>query len=129
MNPTDKLPALRTFGGLICALFLILPTGCHTVAGSGSFASVVINNHSVQEIATTTSQVFTADGYMGGMTGPNQMVFQKQGSMMNTMAYGGVGDAYNGAMTMTRVKLEIVDLSAGSRRLQGEAFVVKDAGD
>lgn len=96
---------------------------------SASFASVTIQNRSVEEIAAATAQVFGAAGYRGGMSGPNQMVFLREASRATTLSRDGIVAAQAGAQTLIRVRLEIVPLADGSHRLQGQAFVVTSAGD
>jgi hypothetical protein len=117
---------------LLCiyALLALAGAGCGlTKPGSASFASVTIKGHPPDEIAGVTAQVFQEDGYVGGSMKGHPMVFQKEGSRMTDMAYGGVADTFYGAKTLVRVKVDIVTLGADSHRLQCQAYVVKDAGD
>jgi hypothetical protein len=97
--------------------------------GSASFASVTIANHSPQQIQDATAQVFREDGYAAFVAGPGQMVFQKEGSRANDIGQNGLVDTYYGARTMIRVRAEVVDLGAGSFRLQCQAYMVRNAGD
>lgn len=114
----------------LAALFALAVAGCGaTKPGSASFASVVIKGHSPQEIARVTAQVFQEDGWVGGSMKGHPMVFQKEGSRMTDLAYGGVADTYYGAKTVVRVKMDLVTLGEDSHRLQCQAFIVKDPGD
>lgn len=48
---------------------------------------------------------------------------------MNNIAYEGLVGSHYGAQTLVRVKVSLVDVGAGAHRLQGQAYIVKDAGD
>jgi hypothetical protein len=73
--------------------------------------------------------VFRENGYMGGPNGPTTMLFQREGSRANDLAYNGVVNTHYGAKTVVRVKSEMVDLGGGSIRLQCQAYMVRNAGD
>ena len=112
---------------LALALF---STGCRSMSGpaSASFASVTISGRSMEQIRDTTTAVFRADGYEAFTSGP-ALVFEKEGTRANTMAHDGLVAAQAGASTVVRVRVELVDLGGGTRRLQCHAFMVKSAGD
>jgi hypothetical protein len=57
------------------------------------------------------------------------MVFEKEGTRGQSLAYGGVADTYYGSTTVVRVRAQLVDLGAGSTRLQCKAYMVRDAND
>jgi hypothetical protein len=105
--------------------------GCSSVSGpnSASFASVTIKDRSPEQVAAAAVKVFGAEGYAGGMTGPGQMVFQKEASRATTLSREGLVGTHYGARTLNRFRAEIVSLADGSCRLQGKAFVVTGAGD
>jgi len=113
----------------ILALTLI-GTGCRSMSGptSASFASVTITGKSLEEIRNASAAVFQADGYRASASG-QEMLFEKEGSLNNTFAHDGFVAAQGGAVTIVRVRAEIVDLGGGTRRLQCHAFMVKSAGD
>ncbi len=105
-------------------------TGCRLgQPESSSFASVVIAGKTPQQICQTTAMVFQADGYQVARLHPEDMVFQKEASRGASMAYGGLADTYYGSLTLVRVRAQVVDLGAGSCRLQCKAFMVRDASD
>jgi hypothetical protein len=115
---------------LLVVLLALAGPGCGITKPSGaSFASVTINGHTPEEIARATVRVFEEDGYRGGSMPGHPMVFQKEGSRMSDIAYGGVADTFYGAKTMVRVKVDIVRLGEASHRLQCQAYMVRDAGD
>ncbi|HWW00195.1 MAG TPA: hypothetical protein VNZ64_10910 [Candidatus Acidoferrum sp.] len=97
--------------------------------GSASFASVVIASRSTAEIQSATVAVFSANGYAGHDKGSGQMVFEKEGTRANNLAYNGVVGTHYGAQTIVRVKTELLDLGGGSHRLQCQAYMVRNAGD
>ncbi|MHC1764514.1 MAG: hypothetical protein AB9869_09425 [Verrucomicrobiia bacterium] len=109
----------------------LLSTGCHSLtgAGSASFASVSIPGRSVAEIQAATAQVFSENGYFGGLASNGQMVFEKEGTRANTIAREGLFAAQSGAQTVVRVRADVVSLGSGSYRLQCQAFMVTGAGD
>ena len=120
-----SLPALA-----LAILSTILMVGCRTgEPGSASFASVVISGHTPEEICQTAAKVFQEDGYAVGSLDPAAMVFQKEGSRGQSLAYGGVVDTHYGATTAVRVRASLVDLGGGKYRLQGQAYMVRNAND
>jgi hypothetical protein len=122
---------LLAFGSLLLSLLALAGGGCASTSGSDStsFASVTIQGHTVEEIASATARVFRENGYSGGDTGDNQMIFRKAGSKMNDLAYGGFAGSYYGEKTQVRVKAEIINLQGGSCRLRCQAYMVRGAGD
>ena len=94
---------------------------------SARFASVVIQGRTAQQIRDTAVEVFAADGYQTAVMGQT-MIFQKQGTVANTIAHDGLIAAQGGAVTLIRVRAAVVDLGGGAHRLECEAFMVKGAG-
>lgn len=133
------LPLIRnkqvTGRGYICAfasviLCACLVTGCRLGKPEGSsFASVEIAGKTDDEICKTTAAVFQEDGYQVSSLTPANMVFQKQGSHGQSLAYGGVVDTYYGASTLVRVRAQLVELGAKGYRLQCQAYMVRNAND
>jgi hypothetical protein len=118
--------------GSICLWLVLSGTGCGSLGGpaSASFASVTIQNRSLDEVVRATTKVFGADGYTGGMTGPGKMVFQKEASRATTLSREGLVATHYGARTVNRVRVDIDSLGGGtSYLLQCQAYVVRDAGD
>ena len=113
----------------IALLALVLTTGCGGGPSSASFASVEIAGKTQDEICKTTAAVFQEDGYQVSTLTPANMVFQKEGSRSQSLAYGGVVDTHYGAVTLVRVRAQLVDLGAGSYRLQAKAYMVRNAND
>jgi hypothetical protein len=63
------------------------------------------------------------------VSGPGQMVFEKEASRATSFSREGLVDTYYGAQTINRVRVEIVPLSDGSNRLQCKAFMVTGGSD
>jgi hypothetical protein len=121
--PTMGTVVLMAFGILIGA-------GCGIGKPAGaSFASVIIKGKTPEEICQTTAAVFQEDGFQVGVVMPSNMVFQKEGSRGQSLAYGGVVDTTYGSTTMVRVKASLVDLGASGQRLQCQAYMVRNAND
>jgi hypothetical protein len=112
---------------LACGVF---STGCSLgKPASASFASVVIANRSVEQIQQAATVVFQGDGYSASAGSGNTMVFEKEGTRANNLAYNGLVGTHYGAQTIIRVRTDIVDLGGGSSRLQCQAFMVRNAND
>lgn len=131
---TRSAPIHRSFS-LLLLLGLSLVwggAGCGTLSepGSASFASVTIENHSQAEIVAATQKVFGEDGFSGGGAGlGGQMVFEKEASRATSFSRNGLVATHEGARALTRVKVDLVSLSADSYRLQCQAYAVSGAGD
>jgi hypothetical protein len=111
---------------LVCGLF---STGCHLgQPSSASFASVTISGKSAGQIRDATVAVFRENGYRAYASG-QQLVFEKEGTRANTISRDGLVGAQAGAVTIIRVRADLVDLGPGSYRLQCHAFMVSNAGD
>jgi hypothetical protein len=117
-------------GLALTSLAVLLSPGCGTgKPASASFASVEIEGKTPEEICRTAGTVFQEDGYMIGSLNPKEMVFQKEASRSQSLAYGGVADTYYGSTTVVRVRASVVDLGGGKQRLQCKAFMVRKAND
>lgn len=64
-----------------------------------------------------------------GSLAPSSMLFQKEASRGQSLAYGGVVDTYYGSSTAVRVRASLVDMGVGTYRLQCQAYMVRKAGD
>ena len=124
-------PRFSLYATLTTLALVLGSAGCRsfTEPGSASFASVIIQNHSAEEIAAATAKVFAADGYNGGMSGPGKMVFNKDASKATSVSREGVVGAHYGAQTINRVRVDVVPLADGSHRLQCKAFMVSGGSD
>ena len=91
-------------------------------------ASVIIRGHSTEEITKATVAVFQEDGYSVRAV-DGKLIFDREASRMNNIAYEGVVGAHYGAQTLERVKAALVEIGADAYRLQCQAYIVKGAGD
>lgn len=124
MHPVHFLMKILT--AVVLAAGLIALAGCGaTKPASASFASVVIEGHTVDQIRNAAGEVFSADGYNVMVRG-NEMKFEKEGSRLKQLAYEGFVDS---GPVHIRVLASIVQISATSHRLQCQAYVVKSPGD
>src|SRR5215471_21050267 len=122
----SKLPIVLLISLTATALLLV---GCQSGPASATFASVTIAGKTPEEICQTTGAVFREDGYKVALLSPERMVFEKEASRGESIAYSGVVDTHYGAITLVQVRAELVDLGEGSHRLQCQAYMVRNAGD
>jgi hypothetical protein len=114
---------------LLGSVLLWFVTGCGaTKPASASFASVIIRGHSTEEITKATVAVFQEEGYSVRAV-DGKLIFEREGSRLNNIAYEGVVGAHYGNQTLERVKAALVEIGADAYRLQCQAYIVKDAGD
>jgi hypothetical protein len=112
---------------LLCGLF---STGCGSLnqPASASFASVVISGKSAAEIRDAAIAVFQENGYRA-FASSQGLTFEKEGTKANSIAYDGVVGSHYGAVTIIRVRAELVALGNGAQRLQCQTYMVSGAGD
>jgi len=101
-----------------------LSAGCRSTGKvhSDEFASVELHGHPIEQVRDVTAQVFHDHGYKVTQKGWTSLVFEKEGSTMNNLAYGN----WMGSGIGLRVKATIHDLSPGECRLECEAFLVRN---
>ena len=122
-------PTLQTvLASMLLATASTALIGCKSPAKpeSASFASVQIQDHTAEQIRAATVVVFQQDGYTPVDVGRAGMVFEKQGSRWDKIAYGSWIDDSG---VWVRVRVSVVPLSEGVFRLQCQAFRVRDKGD
>ena len=114
----------------LCLMIVVLAlsgAGCRTTDSSSParFASVIISGNTPGQIRDAAVEVFGENGYREATTDPAGMVFEKEGSSMNNLAYGSwLGDS----RVWIRVKAGVT--TTGERRslLECSAFLVRDIG-
>jgi hypothetical protein len=100
-------------------------TGCGITKPAGaSFASVTLKGKSFEDIRSVSAQVFQENEYRVLALQP-QMVFEKEGSQMQTLAYSGVVAAHEGQGVAVRVRAQMVSMGPDTLRLQCQAYVVR----
>ena len=104
--------------------------GCQSphgqTAGSGNLASVEITGRTTEDIQRMAVAVFTEDYYKLAWQSGGLMVFEKEGSRANNLAYGGL---VSGETVVVRVKLVVEELAPGSHLVRSDAFMVRGAGN
>jgi hypothetical protein len=111
---------LLTFAGLAL-------TGCSSMEkpGSGAFASVVISGHTPEQIRGATVLEFEQDGYTPSDIKSPEMVFEKEGTRWDQVAYG----SWMTKNVWIRVKVWLVPAAESKQRLQCQAYRVRDKGE
>ena len=93
--------------------------------GSGAFASVQIPGHTPEQVRGAALLEFEYDGYVPVEVKRDEMVFEKEGTRWDQIAYGGWIDN----RVWVRVNVWVVPLSGGLCQLQCQAFKVRDKGN
>jgi hypothetical protein len=102
--------------------------GCKSLhkPATASFASVQIQGHTAGQIRAATAVVFQQDGYAAVDVRRPEMVFEKEGTRWDQIAYG---SWVNEAPVWLRVKVSLVPLAGDSVRVQCQAYKVRNKGD
>jgi hypothetical protein len=116
----------RLAGLLAICLGLSLCVGCSSTPkpDSDPLAYVEIHGQPHEKVADMAAQVFHDHGYTVTRNGWAHLVFEKQGSTMNDIAYG---DWLDGRLWV-RVKVSVVEVSPNTCRLECEAFLLRGRG-
>ena len=85
-----------------------------------------IQGHTAEQIRAASVVVFQQDGYTAADVRRSEMVFEKEGSRWDQIAYG---SWVNEAPVWLRVKVSMVPLAADTIRLQCQAYKVRNKGD
>ena len=121
-----RVPAGRYYLALLLCVETLLAPGCSSTGKPhGEFASVVITQKSAEQIQHETMAVFTSEGYSCNTPGLFQMVFQRDASTMDQIAYGGW---LSDSGVAIRAKVHLVDLGSSNYQLQCTAYMVQNAG-
>jgi hypothetical protein len=103
--------------------------GCRSpdpkVPQSASLVSVALSDQTMGDIRETTVAVFKENLFGVAYSGVDNMVFEKRGSWMKDMAYGGWLDSE----VWTRVKVEISQYATNRHLLACDAYIVRFKGD
>lgn len=114
--------ALSALAGTLLGL-----AGCASAARGGptNFAGVIIENHTTDEIRQAAVDVFTSNYYVTKLSGTDILVFEKMGSGMDNLAYGG----WSPNEVSIRVKVYLTPASDIAYIVSCDAFMVRNAGD
>jgi hypothetical protein len=112
---------------LAACLVGFLSPGCSSIEkpASARFASIEIQDQPHERVRDVTAEVFRDHGYLVTRNGWADLIFEREGSTMNNLAYGN----WMGGRVWVRVKAAISDLSARNCRLQCEAFILRNRGE
>jgi ABC-type glycerol-3-phosphate transport system substrate-binding protein len=126
---TTKLTTLLKFLSLALACGLA-SFGCSSMnkPASASFASVTISGRSAAEIRDATIAVFRENGYQV-FASSQGLTFEKEGSKINSISRDGLVGSHYGAVTIIRVRVQLVDFGNDTQRLQCQTSMVSGAGD
>jgi hypothetical protein len=103
--------------------------GCSSLKpAAASFASVTISGKSAGEIRDAAVAVFRENGYQVSASSSG-LTFEKEGSKLNSVSRDGLVGSHYGAVTIIRVRAEVVALGNGAQRLQCQTYMVSGAGD
>jgi hypothetical protein len=102
--------------------------GCKSVdePASASFAAVQIRGHTPEQIRAATVVVFQENGYTSANERRGEMMFEKEGSRWDQIAYGNWVDSGG---VWIRVKAAVVPTANGAFRLQCQAYRVRNKGE
>jgi hypothetical protein len=106
---------------------LLLGVGCISQSKSetGGFLTVVVHARTHDQVRDTTALVFREHGYRVVQNGWGKLVFEKEGTTMEKIAYASLMDG----VAWIRVKVSLYDVSADTFRLESQAFAVRGKGE
>jgi len=108
-----------------------LGAGCRSTparpeaASSDSLVSAYLEGVTPESIRQATLDVFKQEGFETSYAGPTRMVFERPGTTMDNVAYGGW---YSGDIWL-RVKVEIRPIWPSGQLIEMDAFKVGDRED
>ena len=89
-------------------------------------AWVEITGASIQQISAAAKKVFIQDGYEIVAEEPGKLVFEKSGSRMNDLTYGGLA---NQEGVWVKIVVAIKERGNSTYWVSGDAFMVKNKDD
>ena len=114
---------------LLGVCVVLAAAGCHsthTSTPSTRLASVIVKDRSMAQVESATEAVFQGHAYQAARPGSADLVFEKEGSSMNTLMYGD----WTPGKVWVRVKVYLRQLSAPNEiLLECDAFMVNNHGD
>jgi hypothetical protein len=104
-----------------------LGAGCSSVGKPASpvLGSVEIRGVPIERIRDVTSEVFHDHGYKVAASGWTTLTFEREGSLMNDIAYGN----WMGSRIRVRVKATLTELSGGGCKIECSAHLVRNEGE
>jgi len=104
-----------------------LGAGCSTVGKpiSPLLGSVEIRGVPIERIRDVTAEVFHDHGYKVAALGWTTLTFEKEGSLMNDLAYGN----WMGSRVRVRVKASLLEVPGGRCKIECSASLVRNVGE
>src|ERR1035437_3950901 len=96
---------------------------------SAGFAGVSIFNQNSDKIRAVTTTVFVSNGYQSIGLYDGALVFEKEATRGEQIAYAGFAGAQDGVKTVVRVRLSLSPQGVNSYMLGCNAYVVTNPGD
>ena len=129
MNYMSYIALLTRRFGLAAVLccWVLLGAGCSSTdkPESARFASVEVHGSTLAQLSSVTAAVFHEHGYRADTGGKRGLVFEKQGTTMNNLAYGN----WMGTGILARVKVIFVPITDDEFRIECHAFLVRSKGE
>jgi hypothetical protein len=130
MNPFSKnFTRFTAWTGLL--LFAVFfASGCASAdkPASASFASVIISNHTAQQIRDATDTVFQQNGYQAMGEQGGALVYEREATGREQRDYAGFVGAHEGEKVDIRVRVKIEVKDANSYWLTCKAYAVCNPG-
>jgi len=105
----------------LAAVLLLLTGGCMwNKPGSGSLASIVIDEIPLSQIRSETMQVFAKEYYRATDVNDRKIVFEREGTQKDRLKYAG----YEQALVM-RVIVQFEDFGENSTLIRADAYAVR----
>jgi hypothetical protein len=128
MNRTiQSFPATPACLWLFALAVVLVSVGCRSTKSlvSSRMASIVVTNHSPEQIDTAIRSVFKNHGYQEGKGEEDEIVFQKPGSLMSGLVYS---DWYNGGV-WERIKVYQRELHPTETVVECDGYMVSEHDD
>jgi hypothetical protein len=128
---TARRPTARLAAGLALLLAVCLGgwvgAGCSTVGKPVSplLGSVEIQGATIEAIRDVTAEVFRDHGYKVVSSGWMKLIFEREGSLMNDLAYGN----WMGKRIRVRAKATLIELPGGGFKIECSASLVRNEGE
>jgi hypothetical protein len=135
MNIATLAPARRPAAQAAAVWALLLAVclggwagaGCTSVGKPAAplLGTIEIRDAPVERVCDVASQVFHDHGYKVCSNGWTTLIFERDGSLLNDLAWGN----WMGARIRVRVKVSVIELSGGGCRLECSASLVRNEGE
>ena len=124
MTPTARYIRLSPAHLLwLVPVLALLALGCRSPHSqiSDSMAAVMVENRPREVIVAATRNVFREHAYQTLRDGPDEYVFEKPGTAMNTAVYGDL----SGEQVWVRVKVNVQELNPNQTLVECDAYIIR----